>query len=66
MSDKIVQLDEEINKIVREADKHESSLRLCETVVKKEQNLLGKVTSVKIEVICAWMTIKWAKIALTL
>ena len=54
---------------MREADKHECELRLCENVVKekdKEEALLGKVISVKVEVMCAWMTIKWAKIVLTL
>ena len=69
MSDKVVELDEELSVMMREADKHESELRLCETVVKekdKEESLLGKVISVKVEVMCAWMTIKWAKIVLTL
>ena len=32
----------------------------------KEEALLNKVISVKTEVMCAWMTIKWAKIVLTL
>ena len=69
LCDNVVELDEELNKMMREADKHESSLRLCETVVKekdKEESLLNRVIDVKVEVMCAWLSLKWAKIMLTL
>ena len=34
--------------------------------VVKEENLLNKVKEVKKEVVCAWLSIKWTKILLTL
>ena len=50
---------------MREAERHENSLRLCETLV-QEEAVLNKVIQVKVEVMCAWTTLKWSKILLAL
>ena len=58
-------MNEELIKLMVEAEKHENELRLCMAVV-KEENLLTKVKEVKKEVVCAWLSLKWTKILLTI
>ena len=58
-------LDDSLNMMMKEAEKHEASLHLCQNLV-KEETLLSKVIEVKIEVVCAWLTLKWSKIVLAL
>lgn len=50
---------------MKEKDKHEGTLRVCESLV-KDESIQSKVMEVKVEVICAWMTLKWAKIMLAM
>lgn len=58
-------LSEELSLLMKEKDKHEGTLRVCESLV-KDESIQSKVMEVKVEVICAWMTLKWAKIMLAM
>jgi hypothetical protein len=42
LSDRITELEEELGRMMKEADKHETSLALCQTLI-KEENLLSRV-----------------------
>jgi hypothetical protein len=50
---------------MKEKERHEASLRFCEAMV-KEETIQNKVIDVKVEVISAWMALKWTKILLAM
>jgi hypothetical protein len=51
--------------MMREGEKNKSILSQCEGLI-QDDTLRGRVVQLKTEVVSAWMTFKWTKIALCL